>query len=110
QPCFVEVDLENRHVHADWTGMNGTYPLRVANGIARRYPIPALTSTAANELLTKIRPLAERMVADWERVWNGNNHQGLLGDDARAADQEIETLCAGPWEEVEQVSVWDAHA
>lgn len=110
QPCFVEVDLENRHVHADWTWANGMYPLRVAHGIDRRYPIPPLTSTAANELLTKIRPLAERMVADWERVWDGSNIKGVLGDDARAAEQEIETLCAGPWEEGEQVSVWDAHA
>lgn len=111
QPCFVEVDLENQHVSAGYgPETENAIPARVVHGIARRYPIPALTSTVANELLTRIRPLAERMAADWERVWNGNNHQGLLGDDARAAEQEIEALCAGPWEEGEQVSVWDAHA
>lgn len=113
QPCFVEVDLENRHVHADWTWANGMYPLRVAHGIDRRYPIPPLTSTAANELLTKIRPLAERMVADWERVWDGSNHKGVLGDDARAAEEKIQELTGDPrdwgdhWDPSDVVTVWD---
>ena len=117
QPCYVEVDLENRHVAADWNPEIGNaIPARVFHGFARRYPIPALTSTATNELLAKIRPLAERMVADWDERPDryGNNMKAVLGDDAQAAEEEVEALCGHPadwggghWDASDMVTVWD---
>lgn len=114
QSAYVEVDLENQHVHADYDPEIGNaIPARVVHGIARRYPIPALTSTAANNLLEQIRPLAERMVADWDEYWDGSNHKGVLGDDARAAEEKIQELTGDPrdwgdhWDPSDVVTVWD---
>jgi hypothetical protein len=114
QPAYVEVDLENQHISADYDPEIGNAtPARVAHGIARRYPIPALTSTAANKLLEQIRPLAERMVADWDEHWDGSNHKGVLGDDARAAEEKIQELTGDPrdwgdhWDSSDVVTVWD---
>ena len=116
QPCYVELDLRTRTLGTDWNGEIGNaVPFSVHHGFDRRYPIPALTSTAANTLLEQIRPLAERMVSDWEEQWDGNNQVAVLGDDAAAAEAEIEKLCGDPgdgwdgaWEASECVTVWDA--
>lgn len=115
QPCYVEVDLRTRALGADWNGEIGNaIPFSVHHGFERRYPIPALTSTAANELLEKIRPLAERMCSDWREEWDGHNHKAILGEDAAAAEEEIEALCGDPadgwdrvWDSSELITVWD---
>jgi hypothetical protein len=39
--------------------------------------------------MRQIAPLADRILADWEEMWNGNNHVAVLGDDAQAAEEEI---------------------
>lgn len=108
QDCYVEVDLEGRMVLATYNAEVGNArPETVLYGIERRYEIPALTSTAANELLEKIRPFAERMVSDWEKTWDGSNMVAVLGDDAEAAETEIEAMCADMWEDHEKITVWD---
>lgn len=108
QPCYVEVDLDNQLVLATYNAEIGNaVPAAVMHGIERRYEIPALTSTVANELLAKIAPLAERMVSDWEKTWDDHNHVAVLGDDAEAAETEIEAMCADMWEDHEKVTVWD---
>lgn len=108
QDAYVEVGLEQQTLCADYNGEVGNaVPADVYHGQVRRYEIPALTSTAANELLEEIRPLAERMVADWDEKWNGNDMVAVLGDDAAAAEAAIQALCAGPWETSEKVTVWD---
>jgi len=108
QPCYVEVDLKNQVLMADYNAEVGNaVPFAVFHGVERRYPIPALTSTAANDLLEQIRPLAERMISDWEEEWDGNNHVAVLGDDAQAAEAEIVQLTEQEWMASELVTVWD---
>lgn len=108
QDCYVEVDLTNAHLMADYNAEVGNaVPVEVFHGFERRYEIPALTGDAANDLLEEIRPLAERMVSDWEKTWDGNNMVAVLGDDAKAAEAEIEALCEGMGEDSEKVTVWD---
>ncbi|GAB3209844.1 hypothetical protein GCM10027294_25840 [Marinactinospora endophytica] len=116
QPVHVEIDLRRRTVSADYdpeSGPERALETAVHDGFKRRYPIPALTSAAANELLERIRPLAERMCSDWEEHWDGNNHVAVLGGDALAAEAEVEALVGDPqdwgdhWDASERVTVWD---
>lgn len=107
QPCYVEVDLESQLVLATYNAEIGNaVPAAVFHGIERRYEIPALTSTAANELLEKIRPFAERMVSDWEKEERDGDMVAVLGDDAEAAETEIDAMCADMWEDHEKITVW----
>lgn len=43
-------------------------------------------------LATEIAPLVERVVAGYERHWNGSNHVARLSDDADVASQRIGDL------------------
>ncbi|MGI5122798.1 hypothetical protein ACQEU5_25105 [Marinactinospora thermotolerans] len=114
QPVYVEVDLRNRTVSADYDPeVGGGVPASVYHGFERRYPIPPLTSAAANELLERVRPLAERMCSDWEEHWDGDSLVAVLGGDALAAEAEVEALVGDPqdwgdhWDASERVTVWD---
>ncbi|WP_228916866.1 hypothetical protein [Streptomyces sp. DH20] len=114
QPAYIELDLRNCILHADWDGEIGNAaPATVHHGIDRRYSIPLLTAEAANRILDEIAPLARRIVADSEIDWDGNNHVAVLGPDARAAEDEIEQRlgCTYPHEhpfsDADIVGVWD---
>lgn len=115
QPAYIELDLRNGTLTADYNGNIGNaVPETVRHGIDLRYPIPLLTGDAANRTMEKILPLANRIHADWEEVWNGSNMVAELGEDAKAADQEIEALLSvhayksdQGFDETDLVSVWD---
>lgn len=90
QDCYIELDLREGTLLADYNSEVGNaVPGAVRHGFEIRYPIPALTGSAADELMYRIAPLAERIVADWEQVRDGNNMVARLGEDAQAADAEI---------------------
>lgn len=90
QNCYIELDLHGEILSADYDSeVGGAVPFTVFHGFERRYSIPALTGTAANELMRQIAPLANRILADWEEVWDGNNHKARLGEDAQAAEEQI---------------------
>ena len=90
QPAYIELDLRNGTLLADWDAEVGNaVPAAVHHGFERRYPIPVLTGDAANRTMTELAPLAERIVADWQEEWDGNNSVAVLGPDARAAEEEI---------------------
>lgn len=65
-------------------------PAAVFHGLVRRYPIPPLTAETANRVMGEFAPLIERVVADWEEFWDGHNMVARLGDDAQAAEAQIE--------------------
>lgn len=115
QPCYVELDLRERTLHAAPNAADGI-PAEVFYGHVRRYPIPLLTAEAANRLLTQIRPLAERICSDWDEVWDGNNFRAVLGEDARAAEAAILRLVGDPrdwehhWDPADLVDVWPLDA
>ncbi|RSS38911.1 hypothetical protein [Streptomyces sp. WAC08241] len=93
QPAYLELDLKNGRLYADVDSVIGSgAPASVFHGFDRRYGIPALTGTAADRLIEEIKPLAQRMLADWEEIWDGNNMVARLGEDAAAAEEEIEEI------------------
>jgi hypothetical protein len=91
QPAYIELDLHQGVLLADYNPEVGNaLPDTVRHGFDRRYGIPILTAAAANRTMAELAPLAERILADWEQDFDGNNMVARLGEDARAAEAEIE--------------------
>jgi len=113
QDCYIELDLREGTLLADYNSEVGNaVPGTVRHGFEIRYPIPALTGSAADELMYRIAPLAERIIADWEEVWDGNNMAARLGEDAQAADTEIDAAIGYDPEgrdtdPADLITVWD---
>ncbi|MFK8851178.1 hypothetical protein [Streptomyces sp. Ac-502] len=108
QPCYIELDLREGVLLASYNAEIGNaVPFSVHYGFERRYGIPLLHAEAANQAMRDIRPLADRILADWEQVWDGNNLVARLGEDARAAEEELEGLLEDRFVESDQVTVWD---
>ena len=99
QPAFVEIDLRDGTVRADWDAeYTSGVPAYVWHNIGRRYKIPHdLTHSEISKLLEEIKPLAQRML-DGSEVELDNN-VNLVGrlttKDAEDSEHEIERLCAG---------------
>lgn len=96
QPAYLQLDLKAGTLHADYDGEIGATPFSVHYGFDRRWDIPLLTAKAANRTLREVAPLADRILADWEEKWDGNNMVAVLGEDAQAAEEEIEKLLGLP--------------
>lgn len=119
QAAYIELDLRNATLSATYNAEVGNaIPFSVYHGQDIRFPVPILTGNAANRLMREIAPLADRMLADWEDEWDGNNMVAVYGDDARAALAEIQELLGidneyGPgdtsasYAEEDLVGVWD---
>ena len=108
QPVYVSLDCETGELSAAASSIIGSgAPMDVFNGIVRRWRIPALTENAANALLAEIAPLAERVVAGFERVFDGSSHVGKYDDDAIDAIGEILDLCDRDWSD-QTIEAWDA--
>ncbi|MEU0940233.1 hypothetical protein [Embleya sp. NPDC005971] len=111
QPVYVALDLHSGRLTADYdAAVDGARPPVVAEGFERRYTIPVLTADAVNALMAEIASPTARILADWEQRWDGNNLVAVLGDDARAAEEEIKTLVDGEWAPNQKVAVWDVDA
>lgn len=111
QPTYIELGLQSETLLADYDSeVGGASPASVHYGFDRRYPIPLLTGKAANEVMERIRPLAERILADWEETWDGNNMVARLGEDALAAEEEIEDILGDgsedDWDSASLIAVW----
>ncbi|MGW1189261.1 hypothetical protein [Streptomyces sp. NPDC002559] len=114
QSAYIELDLREGALLADYDSeIGGGCPFSVFHGFDRRYTVPVLTAEAANRVMREIAPLAERILADWEEEWDGNNMVARLGEDAAAAEEEIEAaLGTGhpdehPFGEKDLVGMWD---
>ena len=94
QGCYVYIACASRVLGATYDANVGNGELfEIHYGHVRRYDIPCLTGIAANDLLERLAPLAERVCAGYASEWDGNNHVARLTDDALAAEAEIESLC-----------------
>lgn len=114
QPAYLELDLRTGALVADYNAEVGNaIPFSAYHGFDRRYAIPVLTADAANRVMREIAPLAARILADWEEVWDGRNMVARLGKDAIAAEDEIEVKLGTchPYEEPfgpeDKVTQWD---
>lgn len=110
QPVVLELDpgAKTLTVRVDHNDRNTTsfavYHRRVAH-----WEVPALTRSAAEELLEDVLPLAERAVAGYSTRWDGHNRIGEYeGDGADAMDAISELLERRDWHESDTVQVWDA--
>lgn len=112
QDCYIELDLEGETLSANYNAEVGNaVPLAVYHGRRRRYTIPALTATAANALMEELLPLMEKLAADTHITWDGRNNIACLGEDAVAAEDEIdEKLYQIEYTlgDSDMISVWDA--
>lgn len=109
-PTYLDVDLTSREISAGYHAGSGT-PGQVWHGYTRRYDIPLLTAAAANRLMERVAPLAERMCNDWsEEISRGGRAEAVLGADGRAAESEL--IAALPGDEdvdpADLVDVWEA--
>lgn len=95
QPVYIELDLRDGRMLAEHQGeIGGGVPIGVHHGFRRRYDIPTVTGEAANRLMHKLAPLADRVLADWHEHWDGSNHVPVLGEDASDAEEGIGDLTA----------------
>lgn len=112
QECYLELDLEEETLTADYDAeIGGAVPFAVWHGRRRRFPIPALSATAVNALMEEVLPLAERIVAGSEIVWDGSNHIGQLDDDAVDAEAELDQICEKAFDDPrpgDLINAWDA--
>lgn len=94
QPVMLELDLEDGGLTCRVNPAIGNgLPESVFYGRILWMEIPILTAAAANQLLKRAEPIAQRIVDDAEIVWDGNKNVGRLGDNARAAYDELADLC-----------------
>ncbi|MGV7743591.1 hypothetical protein PJN29_24105 [Mycobacterium kansasii] len=116
QPVYIALDLRDATLFAVYNAEVGNaLPKNVFHGFERRYPIPVLTAQAANGLMAELRPLAERIVGDWQELWDGHNMVARLGPDALAAEAELQArLGLGTdefntyaFDEADLVAQWD---
>lgn len=109
QPCYVELDIKNETLTADWNAEVGNaIPFSVYYGFEQRFPIPCLKTRIVNDLLDEIAPLAEIVIAGYESVWNGNNNIASFNDEAQGALEEIEQLCESYYGDTDnQVQIYD---
>lgn len=106
QPCFIELDLEEGTLSADYDGeIGGAVPFNVWHRRAIRWEIPLMTAEAVNGLMEVVLPLAQRVFDGGEIEWDGRNHVGVYDADAEEAIEEIERICADAESDLE---VWEA--
>jgi hypothetical protein len=110
QPCYVELDCRTGELTADYNSEIGNaVPASVYHGHTRRWAIPILGADAANELLQAIAPLAERVLAGYDSVWNGNNLVAELTPGAADAIDRIQAACEETFDdESGGLEAWEA--
>jgi hypothetical protein len=96
QACHVELDLARGALTAAHDPEIGSgVPEAVHLGHVRRFAIPALRADAANALLERIAPLAERAAAGYSVRWDGRANVAAFSAEALDALDAIDVMCAG---------------
>uniref|UniRef100_UPI003F493095 hypothetical protein n=1 Tax=Amycolatopsis sp. CA-096443 TaxID=3239919 RepID=UPI003F493095 len=112
QPVHIALDVRTGRLRAEYdANIGGGASADAWHGFERQWGIPLLTGAAANELLARIAPLAERVVSGAEKTWNGSNTVIRLDDDAEAAENEILEFLPDPGDRdvVGQLPVYDVY-
>lgn len=93
QPAWIELNCEDEILSADFSGDNLT-PSRVYNSLALRWKVdPEIPRRKLSYLMELIAPLAEDVLAGYDKKWNGQNIIGIFDDDAVKAIDRIRYLC-----------------
>jgi len=95
QPAYLNLDLEDGELFCDYNGNIGSgVSAAEYHGRIRTIRIPTLTGEAANTLMDEVAPIAQRVLNGASIEWDGNNHVGVLTDDAQAAWDELTSAVA----------------
>jgi hypothetical protein len=109
QPCYVQLDCEEGVLRVGYSPhIGGGRSIAEHHRRALRWHIPALTVDAANALLDRLSPLAERVFLGYSTLWDGHNRVGTFDDDARDAAEDIALLCERDWREHDIQQRWEA--
>ena len=108
QGVYLELDPETGAMSLGTNyEIGNAVPASVWNCRVHRYPVPgALTVQGATVLLAEASPLAERIVAGYECVWDGSNFVGRLTDEATQAGLALLALAASYGDEDQLLQVW----
>jgi len=111
QDCFLEIDPDQAQLRCDYNSEIGSaMPMHVWNNLIRRYTIPCLRAKSANELMETVAPLAEKLIASYECVWDGSNNVGRWD---RELSEQFEELIRHECEDrdvYDTVLAWEAGA
>lgn len=112
QDAYLGLDCETGVLSCDYRVEVGSgLPAAVWNGHYQRWDIPHLTPAAANQLMADVLALAQRVMAGYESVWNGQTFGAQFTVDAVAAMEAIAELCeAENFDEGSLLTVWEADA
>jgi hypothetical protein len=81
-------------VDTRFSGEINATPSDVFVGLTRRWPIDEkLTDSEIGDLLEKIQPDIDIIIANSEISWSGSNIRRKMYDTARQADERIEQIC-----------------
>lgn len=108
QPAYVHLDGETGRLWAepDWQ-IGGAVTFRVWHGHELRWEVPnELTADESNQLLRRVSPLAEAVVAGYGCVWDGHNEIAKYTIAARQAIDKIRGVCDAAV--AQSGGVWDA--
>lgn len=90
QPCRIELDCDNAIFRAKPNHEIGNgVPSQIYHKRWQYWTIPCLQPCVAQALLEDLLPLAERVIAGYELVFDGHNHVGKYSEDAKGAIDEI---------------------
>lgn len=95
QPAYIALDAEHANAWADYNAEIGNaIPLTVHHGHVTRWEIRNdLDAGAINSILRDCATLFARIVAGYESVWDGSNNVARYSPDARAAMDDVESVC-----------------
>jgi hypothetical protein len=97
QPAYIELNCKSGQLAGNYNAEIGNaVPLTVYHGHERRWELDeSISSESLSDLLSRITPLAQRILDGYESVWDGRNKVAVLDADAQAAENEIIEILAG---------------
>lgn len=96
QPAFIELDCATETVEARYSGEIGNaMPMLAYYDLVLHFPVlPETRGQVLAEFLESeaFQKLAERIVAGFTSVWDGNNHRGHYSEESAYAQAEMTQL------------------
>jgi hypothetical protein len=94
QPAYLYIDSDNTF-YCDYTGcVGGGAPSDVHNGLTLRFAIDEkLVQSEIDELLEKVKPLVEKLIANSEIDYNNCNRTRVINEVGMDVYHDIERLC-----------------
>lgn len=78
QPMYLMLELDTGKAYATYSIMNNGAPMRVENGVDRRYSLPLMRPESINSLMMEVAPLLADVLSGAQVVWSGRSMTGGL--------------------------------